>query len=122
MIDHDDVDDDHDDDRVTEIVSFYVIGKRILLQRTWLHLTFLQKDLTPFEFAEAKAMAEKAQADAMAMVQSKCVLQWKQLKVQFKVIIEFESFARLPKIVLCYKYVKYHGKREIETNIIYWRE
>ena len=27
------------------------------------------------KFSEAKAMAEKAQADAMAMVQSKCVLQ-----------------------------------------------
>ena len=118
MIDHDDVDVDHDDDRVTEIVSFYVIGKRILLQRTWLHLTFLQKDLTPFEFAEAKAMAEKAQADAMAMVQSKCVLQWKQLQVQFKVIIKFESFARLPKIVLCYKYVKSLWKKEKEMNII----
>ena len=30
----------------------------------------------PLKFSEAKAMAEKAQADAMAMVQSKCVLQW----------------------------------------------
>ena len=64
MIDHD-VDDDHDDFRVTEIIGFYVMGKCILLQ----------KNLTPFELAEAKAMAEKAQADAMAMVQSKCVLQ-----------------------------------------------
>ena len=36
---------------------------------------FATKNLTQFEFAEAKAMAEKAQADAMAMVQSKCVLQ-----------------------------------------------
>ena len=30
--------------------------------------------------SEAKAMAEKAQADAMAMVQSKCVLQWMDRK------------------------------------------
>ena len=63
MIDHD-VDDDHDDFRVTEIFGF-CDGQ----------MYFATKNLTPFEFAEAKAMAEKAQADAMAMVQSKCVLQ-----------------------------------------------
>ena len=86
-----------------------MMGKCILLQK-------------PFEFAEAKAMAEKAQADAMAMVQSKCVLQWKQPQVQFKVIIKFESFARLPKIVLCYKYVKSTWKREKEMNSTYNEE
>ena len=77
---------------------------------------FATKNLTQFEFAEAKAMAEKAQADAMAMVQSKCVLQWKHLQVQVKVIIEFESFVTLPKIVLCYKYVKLTLEREKEMN------
>ena len=66
MIDHDDVDDDHDDDKLSDIVGFYVCDRQ---------MCFASKKSTPFEFAEAKAMAEKAQADAMAMVQSKCVLQ-----------------------------------------------
>ena len=63
MIDQDDVDDDHDDDKVT--VSMWNVQMYFVTK----------KNLTPFDFAEAKAMAEKAQADAMAMVQSKCVLQ-----------------------------------------------
>ena len=33
MIDHDDVDYDHDDEKVTEIVGFNVMGKCILLQK-----------------------------------------------------------------------------------------
>ena len=34
MIDQDDVDDDHNDDKASNIVGFYVIGKCIFLQKT----------------------------------------------------------------------------------------